>query len=253
MIGKSRIELLGCYIDNLSMEETLEKIETIIKEKIPRQHVVLNAGKINRIQKDSNLKQIVNSCEIINADGMAVVWASRVLGRPLKGRVAGIDLMLRLIEEACKKKYRLYFLGAREEVLSAVVGKYLNLYPDLNIAGYRNGYWAQEEELDIVKEINRTKPDILFVGISSPKKEEFLNKYLVDLDVPFSMGVGGSFDVLAGETSRAPRWLQSIGLEWLFRLIQEPRRLWKRYLIGNVVFIWLVLKEKLKKKSSTSC
>jgi N-acetylglucosaminyldiphosphoundecaprenol N-acetyl-beta-D-mannosaminyltransferase len=241
-----KIEIFGCNVDNLSLEETIKKIESIIRERTPKQHVVINAGKVNQIHKKPRLKEIINFCDIVNADGIAIVWASRFLGNPLKQRVAGIDLMMKLIEKSAEKQYRLYFLGAKEEVLKVAINKCLESYPNLNIVGYRNGYWRPEQELDVVEKIKAARPDILFVGISSPKKEEFLNKYLTDLNAPFSMGVGGSFDILADKTSRAPQWLQNIGLEWAYRLLQEPRRLWKRYLIGNILFCWLVLKEKFR-------
>ena len=155
--------------------------------------------------------------------------------------------MQKLLTLAERKNYRVFFLGATEDVIRRAVDKIKKLFPKLMIAGYRNGYWSEKEEESVVNTIKHSSPDILFVGISSPKKEYFLNTYISKMNVPFSMGVGGSFDVIAGKKSRAPLLLQKCGLEWFWRLMQEPRRMWKRYLIGNVIFIWLVIKELFKK------
>ena len=243
---EQKIQIFQCNIDNLSLDETINKIESIISERKPRQHVVVNAGKIVKIYENSELKKIVTSCEIINADGVAVVWASRLLGKPLKERVSGIDLMIKLLTKACEKQYRVYFLGGEKKILEASIDKCINTYAGLNIAGYRDGYWKIEQENEVVEEIARTEPDILFVGISSPKKEIFLSKYLTKLNVPFCMGVGGSFDILSGKLSRAPLIIQKMGFEWLWRFIQEPHRLWRRYVIDNTKFIFIVAREFIK-------
>jgi len=241
-----RINILGCPIDNLTLKQTIDLIDKFIKSKKPHQHVVVNADKLLKVRKDNKLKDIIGKCDIINADGMAIVWASKIIGKPLKQRVAGIDLMQILAEHAIIKNYRLYFLGAKQEIITKVVAIYKKKYPELQIVGFKNGYWKPEAENDVINSILLAKPDILFVAISSPKKEYFLKKYLDILKVPFVMGVGGSFDVVAGLTKRAPKCMQRIGLEWLWRFIQEPGRLWKRYLIGNVIFIWVVIKEFIK-------
>jgi len=240
-----RITILDTIIDNLSIEETLAKIDNSIKEEKQIHHVVVNAGKIVAMQNDSRLRQSVNESDIINADGQSVVWASRFLGKPLKERVAGIDLMESLINLAYNNEYRIFFLGAKEEVVKKVVEKCKKKYNSRIIAGYRNGYFEKDEEQLIAKLIVESEAHILFVAISSPIKEIFLyeNKALLK-KVNFVMGVGGSFDVLAGKTKRAPLWMQKIGLEWFYRFLQEPQRMWKRYLIGNSKFIFLVVKEK---------
>ncbi|MFN3637766.1 MAG: WecB/TagA/CpsF family glycosyltransferase [Chloroherpetonaceae bacterium] len=241
-----RVEVMGAPIDNLSMEETLLQIEERILEGKPIQHVVVNAAKIVEINKNAKIKRIIESCEIVNADGQAVVWASKLLGKPLKERVAGIDLMQELIKRANEKNWGVFFFGAKQEVLDKVVAHYRKEFPFLRIAGARNGYYKPEEELKIVEEIRASNAQILFVAISSPKKEIFLNTYLDVMNVPFVMGVGGSFDVVAGLVKRAPLWMQKLGLEWLFRFLQEPRRMWRRYIIGNTEFILLLIKYKLK-------
>ncbi len=243
-----RIFVLGCPIDNLSLKETHARIDEIIAGRVPSQHVVINVDKILKIRRDSELLRIVSACDLINPDGMPVVWASRLLGTPLKERIAGIDLMEKLVERSQKSGYRLYFLGAREDVIAKVIAHYRRKYPGIDIAGYRNGYWDQLEEGRVVENIRQSGADILFVAISSPKKELFLNRYLKEMGVPFVMGVGGSFDVVAAKVKRAPLWMQKAGLEWFFRFCQEPHRLWRRYLIGNTAFLVLLCKEVFRYK-----
>ena len=241
----NRIDILNTTIDNLSMQETLQIVDHTIVKGEQLHHVVVNAGKIVSMQKDLQLRKSVNESDLINADGQAVVWASKILGKPLKERVAGIDLMTRLVELSHKNNYKIFFFGAKQEVVKSVVDKYTNEYTSDIIAGYRNGYFKKEEEQDIAREISNSGANILFVAISSPTKENFLyeNKDLLK-KVNFIMGVGGSFDVVAGHVKRAPLWMQNTGLEWFYRFSQEPRRMWKRYLIGNVKFIILVIKSR---------
>lgn len=243
---KKRINLFGLPIDVLTMKETLSIIADAIDNKKPIHHVVVNAAKMVNAQKDPELRESIIHCDIINADGQAVVWASKILKQPLPERVAGIDLMEELVKLSAKKKYTIYFLGAKENVVKTVVDKYSETYGNQIIAGYRNGYFSKEEEIEIAQEISDKKPDILFVAITSPKKEIFLNTYKDLIKVPFIMGVGGSFDVVSGLVKRAPKWMQKSGLEWLYRVYQEPKRMWKRYLITNSKFISLLVKEKIK-------
>lgn len=230
------------------MQETLALIDESIENRNQLHHVVVNAGKIVAMQTDLRLRKSVNDSDLINADGQSVVWASRLLGKPLKERVAGIDLMVNLVELAYEKKYKIFFFGAKEEVVKKVVEKYADQYSTEIIAGYRNGYFRKEEEQQIAEQISESGANILFVAISSPTKENFLyeNKKLLN-KINFVMGVGGSFDVVAGVVKRAPLWMQKAGLEWFYRFVQEPKRMWKRYLIGNAKFILLVLKEKFQK------
>ena len=155
--------------------------------------------------------------------------------------------MERLIPIAAEKGYSVYFLGAKQEVVEKVVDTYRHLYPKLNISGFRNGYWDKKQEKEVVAKVKEANPDILFVGMSSPKKEYFLHNHLDYMNVPFAMGVGGSFDVVAGLAKRAPLWMQNYGLEWFFRFIQEPGRLWKRYLKGNIAFAKLLAKAVMRR------
>ncbi|HMK03585.1 MAG TPA: WecB/TagA/CpsF family glycosyltransferase [Ferruginibacter sp.] len=242
----NRINICNIPVDALTMQETLQLIDKSIIERKPIHHVVINAAKVVNAQKDPGLKESIVNCDIINADGQAIVWASRLFNTPLPERVAGIDLMESLVKLSAEKQYRIFFLGAKEEIVKAVVEFYSKLYNKDIIAGYRNGYFKKEEEQAVAGQIAESNADILFVAMSSPKKEIFLNTYKDLIRTPFIMGVGGSFDVVAGFVKRAPLWMQKSGLEWFYRVLQEPRRMWKRYLFGNSEFIYLVLKEKAR-------
>ena len=247
----NKISILNTSIHNLTMEETLSIVDKTIAEGKQLHHVGVNAGKMVAMQKDFKLRQSVNESDLINADGQAVIWASKILNKPLKERVAGIDLMIRLVELAHTNNYKIFFFGAKEEIVKKVVDTYSNKYSSNIIAGYRNGYFNKNEEENIAKEIANSGANILFVAISSPTKENFLYENRAILKkVNFVMGVGGSFDVIAGKVKRAPIWMQKIGLEWFYRFLQEPRRMWKRYLIGNSKFIKLVLVQKFKNNNS---
>jgi len=242
-----KIPLLNSFYNNLSMKEAMALVKKAIDNKSQIHHTVINAAKVVALQKDLQLRKSVNESDLINLDGQAVVWAAKFLNKPAKERVSGIDLMVNLVEMASNHNYKVYLLGAKEEVVSKLSQIYTEKYGENLIAGYRNGYFSNEDEHLVINDIVATKPDMLFVAISSPKKENFLYKYRNKLEnVSFIMGVGGSFDVLAGYTKRAPLWMQNLGFEWFYRLIQEPKRMWKRYLIGNPKFIFLVLKEKFR-------
>lgn len=233
-----RYPILNTYVNALSMDETVDYIKKVIARRNPPvQHVVINALKVNLMEEDPKLRKIVNSCPLINADGSSILWAAKKLGVPVEERVTGIDLFLRLVKEAAENGYKIYLFGAKEEVVTKVRDIFQQQYPTLQIAGYRNGYFTPEQEPQIVADMAASGADMMFVAFSSPKKEYWVNKYLDQLNIPFVMGVGGSFDVVAGVTKRAPEFWQKIGMEWFYRFIQEPRRLWKRYVVGNAVFI----------------
>ena len=246
-----KIDFLKIPLDAITMEETLNLVDEAIVSKKRINHVVINAGKVVLMQKDPKLYESVVSCDIINADGQSIVWAARFLGKKIPERVAGVDLMQELIKLAYEKKYKCFFFGAKEEVVKKVVDTYSLKYDPGIIAGYRNGFFNKDEEQGIAKQIAESGAQLLFVAISSPKKENFLHEYKGLLEkVNFTMGVGGAFDVIAGVTRRAPEWIQKIGMEWFYRFLQEPKKMWRRYLIGNFKFIWLVAGEKMKFQKS---
>lgn len=211
----------------------------------------VNSDIVNQIVRNEEYCRALNNADLVNIDGMSVVWALRFLGFDVPERVATPDLADEVLALAEKEKFSIYLLGARELILSQCIEKLKNTLPGLQVAGFRNGYYKPEEESLLIDLINDAKPDILLIGMTSPKKEFFCEKYRQSLQVKYILGVGGYFDILAGYTKRAPRWMQNIGMEWFFRLIQEPRRMWKRYLIGINKFCLLVIKEKFRKSSKS--
>ena len=247
-INLNSFDLMGVRIDPLTMDETVQAVENFVIEQRPLHLMGVNADKINQCQSDEAIKKIVNESEIINADGASVVLASRFLGYQVPERVAGIDLMQRLLKLADEKSYSVYFFGSKEEVLQDMLKNFKEEYPKLRVAGHRNGYFSEEDEQDIQEDIREKNPDFVFVGMTSPKKEYIIQKFMDNRVNSIFMGVGGSFDVLSGHIKRAPLWMQKSNLEWLFRVANEPKRLFKRYFVGNVTFIKRVLDEKRKTK-----
>ena len=240
-----RVKFLDFHIDNISMQEALSQVDRFVDSKRPHQLVAVNAAKIVKMQQDRKLAKLIDSSDLIFADGQAIVGTSRFLGCRLKERVAGIDLMSEIIKRSSIKGYSMYFLGAKEEVVQKLVDIYRKKFPKIEIVGWHGGYFeSRAEEKTVINEIKRLKPDILFVAMGTPEKEYWIRNNLKYLDVPVCMGVGGSFDVVAGLVKRAPRWMQKIGMEWFFRFLSEPKRMWKRYLVGNTLFMWLVFKKK---------
>jgi N-acetylglucosaminyldiphosphoundecaprenol N-acetyl-beta-D-mannosaminyltransferase len=233
-------DLFGVPVAALTMDEALSLVEEAIASRRRLQIGVVNAAKLVVIRRNEELRRDVLSSDLILADGAAVVWASRILGRPLPERVAGIDLMHGMLALGSARGFRVYCLGAKPEVLDRAIRRIASEYPGVTIAGSHHGYFPREGEQAVFDDIARAKPDILLIGITSPAKERFLARWSPRLDVPVSHGVGGSFDVLGGVVSRAPLLWQRLGLEWLYRVVQEPRRLAGRYLKTNVAFILML-------------
>jgi N-acetylglucosaminyldiphosphoundecaprenol N-acetyl-beta-D-mannosaminyltransferase len=233
------VNLLGVGIHAIGMKDVISICEEHIHRKNPLLLGVVNVAKIVNMHQNPALRTGLEQADLVLADGVPIVWLSRMLGDPLPERVAGIDIMLELLKRADRKHYRVYFLGAEKSVLRKVIETVQKNYPGVCIAGYKDGYFTEDQERSVTEDIKGSRADVLFVAISSPKKEIFLGKWRNFIDVPVCHGVGGSFDVFAGVTKRAPLWMQKLGLEWFYRLIHEPRRMWKRYLITNSIFIKL--------------
>ena len=246
----ARAQLLGCPIDPVGMEEAVARCEAAIAAGEYLQQASVNAAKIVSMSGDPALRAMVAESGLVTADGQSVVWAGRLLGVPLPERVAGIDLMQQLLALAARDGRRVYVLGARREVLETALERLRAGYPGLTIAGARDGYYGDAEVEQVCEEIRAARADILFVAMSSPRKEHFLGAHGASLGVGFAMGVGGSIDVIAGVTRRAPRLLQRLGLEWAYRLAQEPRRLAGRYLRTNLRFGWMVLRALVSRRGS---
>jgi poly-beta-1,6-N-acetyl-D-glucosamine synthase len=244
-----RAELLGLSFDTVTMETAVARCLELCRA--PRaSHTVLtaNASLLCMVRRDQELALACRASNLIVADGMSVVWALRASGETIPERVAGVDLMARLLAAAGQHRLRIYFLGAKREVVSRLVERIRAQHPGLEIAGFRDGYFGPDEHLGIVEQIRASEADILFVGMPSPFKETWCERYRQRLQVPVIVGVGGSFDVLAGFIKRAPRWLQSLGMEWFWRLLMEPRKLWKRYLTTNSEFSWLASREIIARR-----
>ncbi|MCX6639933.1 MAG: WecB/TagA/CpsF family glycosyltransferase [bacterium] len=235
-----RASILRVRVDKVTMDDTLRHCDDFIKTRVPHQIVVVNVAKLVKAKTDRTLRRIINEADLVGADGVPVVWFSKFLKDPIPGRVNGTDLMERLVARAADKGYSIYFLGAKPEVVREVVNVYTRRYSNLKVAGYRDGYFRPEEEVKVAEEIKESGADIIFLAFGSPKKEKFVRDHLYRMNVPVVHGVGGSFDIVAGITKRAPIWVQSIGMEWFYRLVQEPRRMWKRYLFTNASFAFLI-------------
>jgi N-acetylglucosaminyldiphosphoundecaprenol N-acetyl-beta-D-mannosaminyltransferase len=245
-----RSHILGCVFDRLDMDQTVTRVEEIIASRIPSQHLAISATNVVAVHDDPRLREIMHECAIVGVDGQGVVWASRLLGDPLPERVSAADLMDRLFAVAAEKGYSVFILGAKQDVLERAVANLHRQHPALVIAGYRNGYFGPEENAEVVEQIRAARPDMLFAAMSSPKKEYWLSEHKAELGVPFVMGVGGAIDVVAGITRRAPPIVQRSGFEWFYRMIQEPRRLLRRFLVGNARFLLLLARELARRRSS---
>lgn len=238
--------VFGLTIQALTHDEVLERCRQALVHRRRMLIGVVNAAKIVNLRRDQLLRDSLIECDIIVADGQSVVWASRLVGQPLPERVAGCDLFESLLGVAEQDHRSVFLLGAKPEVLQLLELRLSQRFPKLRIAGSRDGYFTAEQHEDVAVQIRASGADMLFLGITSPKKEIFLGTYGDTLGVPIMHGVGGSFDVLAGVTKRAPvRW-QRMGLEWGYRTLQEPRRMWKRYLTTNSKFLMLLGKEMVR-------
>jgi N-acetylglucosaminyldiphosphoundecaprenol N-acetyl-beta-D-mannosaminyltransferase len=229
-------QFLGVPLHPITMAETLGYVAEAMRTKHPLQHVALNVAKFVKLRRDSELRADVFSADLVGVDGMGILLGARLLGIKVPERVPGVDLMERILEICAADGFRPYFLGARPDVLALAEEKVMQRFPTLRIAGSRNGYFRRAEEEEIVDNIRAARPDCLFVGMPTPHKERFMATYCSALDVPFVMGVGGGIDILAGHVERAPAKWQRSGFEWLYRVVQEPRRMWWRYLSTNVAF-----------------
>jgi N-acetylglucosaminyldiphosphoundecaprenol N-acetyl-beta-D-mannosaminyltransferase len=228
-----------------TMDQAVALCAAAVQQRRPLVIGVVNAAKVVNMQRQPILRDSVLDSDMILADGIAVVWASKLLRRALPERVAGIDLFERLLAVANERHYSVYFLGASQDVLEAMLARVRQRYPDLRISGSRNGYFKDAESEAVAADIRAAAPDMLFLGMTSPKKEVFLARWGRGLNVAVCHGVGGSFDVMAGKVKRAPRLWQRLGCEWLYRVVQEPRRMWKRYLVTNTLFAGMLVREML--------
>lgn len=241
-----RIKLLNIEVDNVSMEEALEAIDEIILKKDKSYVVTPNVDHIVKLEYDEEFKKVYKNADLILADGMPLIWISKLMGTPLKEKVSGSDVFPKICKMASEKGYKIYLLGAAEGVAQKAAENLKLKYNNLNVVGcYSPKYGFENDEAEInkiIKLVNKAKPDILVVGLGAPKQEKFIFNYKDKLNVPISLGLGASIDFEAGNIKRAPKWMQRLGLEWLYRLIKEPKRMYKRYLIDDIKIIKLYFK-----------
>jgi N-acetylglucosaminyldiphosphoundecaprenol N-acetyl-beta-D-mannosaminyltransferase len=237
-----RNEIFDCPIDVMTKAETVTIIREAMQIRKPITHVSLNVAKLVNMRSDPILAQDIRNSDLIGIDGMGIVLAARALGFDVKERVAGIDLCEEVLATCAKDGFRPFFLGATPEIIAKAVSAIRVRYPAIKFAGFQDGYFKQDRENEVVEEIRNSGADCLFIGIPTPQKERFLAAHRQDLGVSFVMGVGGSFDVFAGLVNRAPSWIQQFGFEWLYRIYQEPRRMWWRYLRTNTIFAGMMIK-----------
>lgn len=243
----SRVNVAGVEVDNLSETEAVAAIAERIASGGAHYLCVINAAKAVAANRDARLREVLARAALVTADGMSVVWAARWLGRPLKERVTGIDLFERLVNEAARRGWAVYFFGAEQESVRGLIERFTHEHPRLRVAGWRNGYFKPSESAAIAAAIRRSGAELLFVAMGSPAQEYWIAEHLELTGARFAMGVGGSFDHLSGRKPRAPQWMQRAGLEWLHRLWREPRRLWRRYLLGNAQFIRLIIGQRRRR------
>lgn len=231
-----RTQVLGVEIDNLTVPELLERIDHFIRDGRPHQVVYVNVDSLNQCKSDRSYRSILKKADLVYADGMGVVYASRIFSDPLKERLSAGDFLPDLCRFACRQNHTLFFLGGEEGVTKAAEANLKTRFPGLKIVGRHHGFFTEAETPALLAEIRDKKPDILLVGMGAPRQEKWIRRHLEELGVPVVWGVGALFDYYAGKFPRAPVWMRRIGLEWLYRLWLEPSRLWKRYLIGNFIF-----------------
>lgn len=241
-----RTQILGVPVDPFSMEQTIHRANDLLDEGIFAHLIGVNADKVLQAKDDASVKAALERCELVNADGASMLLAARWLNVPIPERVAGIDLMDELCTLAARRGSAVYLLGAKPNVVADARLNLQKKHPALNVVGIRDGYFGEEEYVAVGAAITKLNPAIVFVGITSPKKEILIESFRDQGLTGLFVGVGGSFDVVSGHIPRAPGWVQRLHCEWLFRMLQEPRRLFKRYLVGNTRFLILLGREKLK-------
>ena len=242
-----RVTLFNTPVDILSRTETIEKAVSAMKTRQRCQHVALNVAKLVNARTDAELDRDVRDSDIVGIDGMGIAFALKLLGHRVDERVAGVDLFEELMVVAAEQGFKPYLLGARQEILDTTVSVLKARHPALEFAGTQHGYFKPEDDAAIAAQIRASGADCLFIAMPTPRKERFMRAYRDAMNVPFLMGVGGTFDVVAGHVDRAPALYQKLGLEWFYRMMQEPRRMFWRYARTNTIFLGLMLPGLLRR------
>ncbi len=234
--------ILGVRVHRITMAEAVECIERFIAQRVPRLVITADANAILIALEDPEFRDLLERADLVTPDGAGLLWAGRYCRTPFPERVSGVDLVWWLTRLSHEKGYRLFFLGAEPGVAERARQNLQKQFPCAQIVGVQHGYFTPEQEPAIVEQIRHAQPDVLLIGMGMPRQEKWAQKYRETLGVPVLIGVGGSFDVYAGVVKRAPRWLQRSGLEWLWRLAQDPRKIKK---VRNLPrFVWRVWRSK---------
>lgn len=237
-----RVEILGVKVDAVTMAQAVEHVINLIAEKKSSLVATANAEMLLNATHDDELRTILNAANLVVPDGAGTVWAARHLGKFMPERVAGFDLVQELMKIAPAHDFKFFMFGAAPGIADKAKAKAESLYPGINIVGTRNGYFKADDEPEIISQIKTSRADILLAALGVPKQEKWLFKYKDELKVPVSIGVGGTFDVMAGVVKRAPLWMQKARLEWLFRAMLQPSRAGR--LLALPKFVWKVHKQK---------
>jgi len=241
--------LLGVRIDPVTMGEVILWIRSCIQNRSYGNYInVLNVAKLVKAKENHDLFNTIWNANIVGADGVPLIWLSNFIGKKLPERINGTDLMMQIFKHAHQEHWSIYFLGSDGDNLEKVIKLFKQEFSNAKIAGYRNGYFLPSEEQSLIGEINDSDANILLLGFSTPKKEWFVNQWKNTLKVNVIHGVGGSFDVYAGKVKRAPIFMQRYGLEWFYRLLQEPQRMFGRYFVTNIKIIYYCLRYIITKK-----
>lgn len=247
----AKIKFMNIEIDNLTMDEAIESIDKLIKKKIPSYIVTPNVDHIVKLQTDNEFKKAYDNATLVLTDGKPLIWISRLYKNPIKEKISGSDLFPKICKLCAKNDYKMFLLGAAQGVAKKAAQNLIKKYKGLNIVGTYSPSFGFENNQNEIKEIiniiNMLKPDVLIVGLGAPKQEKFIYKYKDILRVPLSLGLGASIDFEAGNVKRAPRWVSNIGMEWFYRMTQDPKRLIKRYLLDDIKIIGLFFKYKKEK------
>lgn len=244
----NKFKFLNVTIDNITMEQTLIKIDELLKNKRKSYIVTPNVDHIVKLEEDSEFRLVYDKADLVLTDGMPLIWISKLIKTPIVEKVSGADLLPEVCKMANERNYSVFFLGAAPGVAEKAANILRNKYEDLNICGYYSpklGFENDKDEVNnIIGMINKEKPDILALALGTPKQEKFIYKYKDELDVGITLNIGAAIDFLAGNVKRAPKWMQNSGLEWLYRLYKEPKRMFKRYIIDDMKIIRIIFKYK---------
>ncbi|MCC5941046.1 MAG: WecB/TagA/CpsF family glycosyltransferase [Balneolaceae bacterium] len=247
-----KVNILDVKVSRYDLQETIERFSKAIKSADKLRVSVTPVNCLLWAKSDEKLKNIYNSADIVTADGVPVVWASKLLGEPIKGRVTGLDLLPQFASVAAKEGFTFFFLGASEGVGEKLAKKLQHDYPGLKVSGIYSppftDTFSDDENSKMIELVNKAEADVLWVSLTAPKQDYWIAEHFNKLNVSVAVGVGAAFDVVCGNIKRAPEWMQNAGLEWLFRFSQEPKRLFRRYFIEAPQFVPLVFKQKLQTK-----